>query len=53
LIIGGEEIQQAVRECGSDVPVDAIPKTWYHFIRWEERVEKEEKEEWEPPPWEW
>jgi hypothetical protein len=27
LIIGGEEIQQAVRECGSDVPVDAIPKT--------------------------
>ena len=41
--VGGEE---AVRECGSEVPVEAIPKEWYHFVRWEEREEREEKEEW-------
>ena len=45
LMVGEEETQQAVRECGSEVPVNAIPKPWYHFVRWdrEERTE----EEWE------
>ena len=33
-----------VRECGSDRPIGATPKPWYHFVRWEER-EKEEKED--------
>ena len=26
---------EAVRECGSEVPVEAIPKPWYHFVRWD------------------
>ena len=26
LMVGEEETQQAVRECGSEVPVNAIPK---------------------------
>jgi hypothetical protein len=44
-MIGEDETSEAVRECGSEVPVEAIPKPWYHFVRWdrEERTE----EEWE------
>ena len=47
-IIGWVETDEAVRECGSEVPVEAIPKPWYHFVRWD-REEREEKEgkEWE------
>ena len=37
----------AVRECGSEVPVSATPKTWYHFVRWD-RDEREEREEEDP-----
>ena len=41
LEIDGQEIAEAVRECGSEVPVNAVPKLWYHFVRWdkEERFE--------------
>jgi hypothetical protein len=52
LMMWWEETSEAVRECGSEVPVDAIPKPWYHFVRWEE-VERTE-EEWEDdnePSW--
>ena len=53
---GDEHVERlegdGVRECGSEVPVNAIPKTWYHFVRWD-REEREEKKEEEPPPWEW
>ena len=44
-IMGWVETDEAVRECGSEVPVQAIPKPWYHFVKWEEREEKEEKKE--------
>lgn len=32
-----------VRECGSERPIDATPKPWYHFVRWdrEERSRRE------------
>ena len=33
-----------VRECGSEVPVDATPKPWYHFVRWD-REESRRSEE--------
>ncbi len=41
LKIDEEERTEAVLECGSEVPVEAIPKPWYHFVRWD----KEEREE--------
>ena len=46
LKINGVETEHAVLECGSEVPVDAVPKPWYHFVRWdrEEREEREEEE---------
>ena len=34
-----------VRECGSERPINAIPKPWYHFVRWEERQRTEDEEE--------
>ena len=40
LKINGVETEHAVLECGSEVPVDAIPQPWYHFVRWD----KEERE---------
>ena len=55
---GDEHVQSlewdGVRECWSDVPVNAIPKTWYHFVRWD-REEREKTEEDEEPetPWGW
>ena len=44
LMIWEEETDHAVRECGSEVPVEAIPKPWYHFIRWEEKERTEDKD---------
>jgi hypothetical protein len=35
LEISGERTTEAVRECGSEVPVNAVPKPWYHFVRWD------------------
>ena len=52
LEINGERTTEAVRECGSDVPVEAVPKPWYHFVRWdreENRRSEEEGEGWELP----
>jgi hypothetical protein len=48
LEIKGERKTEAVRECGSEVPVNAVPKPWYHFVRWdrEERTREEENELW-------
>jgi hypothetical protein len=46
LKINGEEREESILECGTDVPIDAIPNPWYHFRRWEEREEKDDKEEW-------
>ncbi len=43
LKINGIQGEEAVLKCGSDVPVEAVPRPWYHFVRWEEREEKEEK----------
>jgi hypothetical protein len=45
LKINGElyDESEAVRECGSEVPVEAVPKPWYHFVRWD-RMEREERE---------
>ena len=40
---------EAERECGSEVPVNAIPKPWYHFVRWDREVRTEEEWEW----WNW
>ena len=44
--IDGEESSEAVRECGGGVPVNAVPKPGYHFVRWDrmERVEEENEE---------
>ena len=38
-------------ECGSEVPVDATPDPWYHFVRWdkEERGRREVEEDPESP----
>jgi hypothetical protein len=47
--MNGNTNNEAVRECGSEVPVEAIPKTWYHFVRWEEREEREKKDDDETP----
>jgi len=52
LEINGERKTEAVRECGSEVPVNAVPKPWYHFVRWdreENRRSEEEGEGWELP----
>ena len=52
LKIDGQERSEAVRECWSEVPVNAVPKPWYHFVRWdreENRRSEEEEEEWELP----
>ena len=52
LEINGERTTEAVRECGSEVPVNAVPKPWYHFVRWdreENRRSEEEGEGWELP----
>ena len=46
LKIGWEVREEASRECGNEVPVEAIPKPWYHFVRWEERSRKTDNE-WE------
>ena len=40
LKINGVETEHAVLECGSEVPVGAVPKPWYHFVR----RDKEERE---------
>ena len=45
LEINENESTEAVRECGSEVPVNAKPKPWYHFVRWD-RIERNESE-WE------
>jgi hypothetical protein len=45
LMVGEEETQQAVRECGSEVPVNAIPKPWYHFVRWDREERRPEEGE--------
>ncbi len=45
LEINGERKTEAVRECGSEVPVNAVPKPWYHFVRWDR--EERSGEEWE------
>ena len=45
LKINGAPWEEAVLECGSDVQTEAIPKPWYHFVKWEEREEREEKKE--------
>jgi hypothetical protein len=37
-----------VRECGSEVPINATPKPWYHFVRWD-REETRRSEENEDP----
>ena len=50
LEIDGQEATEAVRECGSEVPVNAVPKPWYHFVRWD-REERTEGEENEGTPW--
>ena len=34
-----------VRECGSEVPIEATPKPWYHFVRWEEEERTDEEGE--------
>ena len=39
--INGEERTEAVRECGSEVPVSAVPKPWYHLVRWDKLERKE------------
>ena len=46
LKINGElyDESEAVRECGSEVPVNAVPKPWYHFVRWEERRKTEDED---------
>ena len=41
LEINGEERTEAVRECGSEVPVSAVPKPWYHLVRWDREERKE------------
>ncbi len=41
LEINGEETTEAVRECGSEVPVSAVPKPWYHLVRWDREERKE------------
>ena len=30
-------------ECGSEVPVDATPDPWYHFVRWDRDIEERRK----------
>jgi len=52
LRINGIETEHAVLECGSEVPVDAVPKPWYHFVRWEEREVREENEGEDDTSWE-
>ena len=45
LKINGDVTNEAVWECGGEVPVDAVPKPWYHFVRWDrEREEREDDE---------
>ena len=44
LEINGDRDDEAVRECGGEVPVNAIPKPWYHFVRWD-REEREGRED--------
>ena len=29
-----------VRECGSEVPIDATPDPWYHFVRWDREARR-------------
>ena len=42
-----------VRECGSEVPIDATPDPWYHFVRWDREARRgrsggsEWSEDWE------
>lgn len=57
VLSGDEHVENlewdGVRECGSERPIDATPKPWYHFVRWEERERTEEG--WEDdnePSWE-
>ena len=45
LKINWEWRTEAVLECGSEVPVEAIPKPWYHFVRWDEEERTEEEGE--------
>jgi hypothetical protein len=49
LKINWSQREEAVLECGSDVPVEAVPKPGYHFVRWEEREESEKK--WKESSW--
>ena len=37
--------EEAVRECGSEVPIEAIPKTWYHFERWDKEEIRRNRED--------
>ena len=48
--IDGQERSEAVRECWSEVPVEAVPKTWYHFVRWDREESRRRKND--EIPWE-
>ena len=51
LQIDGEEVTEAVWECGGEVPVNAVPKPWYHFVRWDRERERTQEDEDEETTW--
>jgi hypothetical protein len=61
LEIDGQETTEVARECGSEVPVNVVPKLWYHFVRWDreeseirwrgENEDDEVPEDVIPKPW--
>ena len=44
---------ESTRECGGEVPINAKPKPWYHFVRWDRDREETEGDENNGIPWEW
>ena len=50
LKINWNETNQATLECGSEVPVEAVPKPGYHFVRWDKEEKEENENENEGPP---
>ena len=51
LQIDGEEVTEAVWECGGEVPVNAVPKPWYHFVRWDRERERTQEDDDEETTW--
>ena len=50
LKINWSETNQATLECGSNVPVEAVPKPWYHIVRWDREAKEEKENSDEGPP---